>query len=205
MADLSVLVDEPASLATTDALRVMKTSSGQIVFMSIPLRGCVITLLRRRRKKMRTMKKTALTLMLVSLILAGCATTGDTDESEPTVTEAAPEVAAAIEEAAPPADESSNQEEGEVPLPVAESEQPTQTTETVIVQATRHQIIHDLVAAAQPLLRDVDLQYAFTGKGKREVLRGRPVAFALWSEAKQEWSVAQIELPRPPVRWKPGR
>jgi hypothetical protein len=31
------------------------------------------------------------------------------------------------------------------------------------------------------------------------------VAFALWSEAKQEWSVAQIELPRPPVRWKPGR
>ena len=44
-----------------------------------------------------------------------------------------------------------------------------------------------------------------TGKGKRQTLRGRPVAFALWSEAKQEWTVAQIELPRPPIKWKPGR
>lgn len=152
-------------------------------------------------------KKTALTLMLVSLICAGCATTDSgTDESEPIVTDAGPsaEVAAAIEEAAPE-DEGSKQEEGEVPLPVAESEQPTQATETVIVQATRHQVIHDLVAEAQTLLRDVELQYVFTGKGKNQVLRGRPVAFALWSEAKQEWSVAQIELPRPPIRWKPGR
>jgi len=32
-----------------------------------------------------------------------------------------------------------------------------------------------------------------------------PNAFALWSEAKQEWSVAHIELPRPPIKWKPGR
>ena len=153
------------------------------------------------------MKKTALTLILTSLILAGCATTGDNDENEPTVTDEAPaaEVAAAIEEAAPPPDESSKQEEGEVPLPVAESEQPTTPTEEVIVQATRHQIIHDLVAEAQTLLRDVELRYVFTGKGKNQVLRGRPVAFALWDEAKQAWSVAQIELPRPPVRWKPGR
>jgi hypothetical protein len=156
---------------------------------------------------MKVMKKTALALMLLPLILAGCATTGDTgDEGEPTVTEEAPaEVAAAIEEAAPPADESSKQEEGEVPIPVAESEQPTQATETVIVQATRHQLIHDLVAEAQTLLRDVELQYVFTGKGKNQVLRGRPVAFALWDEVKQAWSVAQIELPRPPIRWKPGR
>jgi hypothetical protein len=156
---------------------------------------------------MSVMKKTALTLILISLILAGCATTGDNDENEPTVTDEAPaaEVAAAIEEAAPPPDESSKQEEGEVPLPVAESEQPTTPTEEVIVQATRHQIIHDLVAEAQTLLRDVELQYVFTGKGKNQVLRGRPVAFALWDEAKQAWSVAQIELPRPPVRWKPGR
>ena len=36
------------------------------------------------------------------------------------------------------------------------------------------------------------------------MLRGRPVAFALWSEAKQEWSIAHIELPRPPIKWKPG-
>ena len=152
------------------------------------------------------MKTTALTLILASLILAGCATTGDTTD-EPTVTDAGPpaEVAAAIEEAAPPADESSKQEEGEVSLPVAESEQPTTPTEEVIVKATRHQVIHDLVAEAQTLLHDVELQYVFTGKGRREVLRGRPVAFALWSDEKQEWSVAQIELPRPPIKWKPGR
>ena len=158
------------------------------------------------------MKKTALTLMLVSLILAGCATTGDTtDEDEPTVLDAAPpaEVAASIEEAAPPADESSKQEEGEVPFPSPSRSRPLrlpeQPPEEVIVQATRHQVIHDLVAEAQTLLRDVELQYVFTGKGKNQVLRGRPVAFALWSDAKQEWTVAQIELPRPPIRWKPGR
>ncbi len=37
------------------------------------------------------------------------------------------------------------------------------------------------------------------------MLRGRPVAFALWSDAKQKWTVAHIELPRPPIKWKPGR
>jgi hypothetical protein len=156
------------------------------------------------------MKTTALTLILASLILSGCATTGDTTD-EPTVIDEAPpaEVAAAIEEAASPVDESSKQEEGEVPLPVAESEQPAEAPaappEEIIVQATRHQVIHDLVAEAQTLLRDVELQYVFTGKGKRAVLRGRPVAFALWNDTKQEWTVAQIELPRPPIKWKPGR
>jgi hypothetical protein len=65
-------------------------------------------------------------------------------------------------------------------------------------------LIHDLVSEAQALLSDVQLQYAFTGTGKREVLRGRPVAFALWNEAKEEWKVAHIEIPRPPVKWKPG-
>ena len=69
----------------------------------------------------------------------------------------------------------------------------------------RHEAIHDLVEEAQTLLRDVELQYVFTGKGKREVLRGRPVAFALWNDATQEWSVAHIEIPRPPIKWKPGR
>ena len=66
-------------------------------------------------------KTTALSLMLVCLICAGCATTGGgSDENEPTVTDTTPpaEVAAAIEEAEP-ADEGSKQEEGEVPLPVA--------------------------------------------------------------------------------------
>ena len=51
----------------------------------------------------------------------------------------------------------------------------------------------------------MELQYVFTGKGKKETLRGRPVAFALWSESKMEWTVAHIEIPRPPVKWKPGR
>ena len=36
-------------------------------------------------------------------------------------------------------------------------------------------------------------------------MRGRPVAFALWSEAKEQWTVAHLELPRPPIKWKPGR
>src|SRR5688500_13214136 len=144
------------------------------------------------------MKKAALILLLASLS-SGCATTGGSID-EPTVIDEAPtpaaaEIAEAIEEAAPVEDDSSKQEEGEVPIPVAESEQPDQKPEEVVVQGRRHQVIHDLVAEGQALLRDVELKYVFTGKGKREVLRGRPVAFALWNEAKQEWSVAHIELP----------
>jgi hypothetical protein len=68
-----------------------------------------------------------------------------------------------------------------------------------------HEVILDLVSAAKSMLRTVELEYVFTGRGKREVLRGRPVAFALWSETRQEWSIVHIEIPRPPVRWKPGR
>jgi hypothetical protein len=161
---------------------------------------------------MNMMKKAALTFVLASLICAGCATTGGVEENEPTLIDPAgvpaTEVAAAIEEAPPTAAEGSKQEEGEVPLAVAESEQPDDKPEEVIVEGrslVRHQVIHDLVSEAQTLLRDVELQYVFTGKGKRQVLRGRPVAFALWSEARQEWTVAHIELPRPPIKWKPGR
>ncbi len=78
----------------------------------------------------------------------------------------------------------------------------------VVVQGrirNRHEAIHDLVTEGQALLQDVDLQYVLTGKGKRQTLRGRPVAFALWSEAKEQWTVAHLELPRPPIKWKPGR
>jgi hypothetical protein len=77
----------------------------------------------------------------------------------------------------------------------------------VIVEARRerHQVIGDLVSEARSILGDVELQYVFTGKGRREVLRGRPVVFALWSEAQQEWSIVRIEIPRPPLNWKPGR
>ncbi len=103
--------------------------------------------------------------------------------------------------------------DAEVPLEVAASETPIDisTLEVLpeaIIEARipeRHEVIHDLVDQARVLLRDVQLQYAFTGKGKRETLRGRPVAFALWSEQQQEWTVAHVEIPRPPVRWKPGR
>jgi hypothetical protein len=150
-------------------------------------------------------------VLLASLFFAGCTTTTGGATDEPTLidseTPPAAETAEPIEDAAPAEEEASKQEEGEVPLPVAESEQPEEAPKEVIVQASRarHEAIHDLVAEAQTLLRDVELQYVFTGKGKKAVLRGRPVAFALWSDAKQEWTVAHIELPRPPIKWKPGR
>src|SRR5262245_51527792 len=172
----------------------------------------------------RPTRSAALTLLLLaSLFSAGCATTGGAkEEADPTVIDAEPapgaETAAVVEDAAASADEVSKQEEGEVPLPVAESEQPEEAAKPdqahpdeapreIVVEASRqrHEVIHDLVTEGQTLLRDVELESGLTGKGKKQVLRGRPVAFALWSDAKQEWSVAQIELPRPPVKWKPGR
>ncbi|MES1263549.1 MAG: hypothetical protein ABUL69_04280 [Peristeroidobacter soli] len=147
-----------------------------------------------------------LLLVLLSLIVAGCATTeGAGEESDPTLIEDVPAAPTEVEAAV--TEEESKQQEGEVPLAVAETEKPEAMAE-VVVQAhvrNRHEVIHDLVTEAQALLRDVDLKYVLTGKGKRQTLRGRPVAFALWSEARQQWTLAQLELPRPPVRWKPGR
>lgn len=152
-------------------------------------------------------------LVLVALITAGCATTGGAGEdAEPPMVDAVPAASAdavpsaAGEEAKQP--EESKQQEGEVPLPVAESEKTEDGMAEVVVQGhvrNRHEAIHDLVTEAQNLLRDVELQYVLTGKGRNQTLRGRPVAFALWSEAKQLWTIAQVELPRPPVKWKPGR
>jgi hypothetical protein len=69
----------------------------------------------------------------------------------------------------------------------------------------RHVVIRDLVAEGQAQLRNVELQYTFINKGGREMLRGRPVAFALWSEGQKNWTIAQLEIPSPPVKWKPGR
>jgi hypothetical protein len=150
-------------------------------------------------------------LILLALILAGCATTGVDEEVEPTVIDAAAEPAPAPEMPGPEAE--SKQQEGEVPLAVAESETPEPELSEdgiaeVVVQGhirNRHEAIHDLVTEGQALLKDVELKYVLTGKGKRQTLRGRPVAFALWSEAKEQWTVAQLELPRPPIKWKPGR
>jgi hypothetical protein len=151
----------------------------------------------------------ALRFLFISLALvsAGCATTGGADEDyEPTVIEAVAEPV--VESPATPPEEVSKQQEGEVPIAVAESEPAEDAVPEVVVQAhirARHEAIHDLVTEAQALLRDFELRYVLTGKGKRLTLRGRPVAFALWSEAREQWTVAQLELPRPPVRWKPGR
>jgi hypothetical protein len=153
-------------------------------------------------------------LALCLLVCAACtAVGGAVDEAEPVlVAEESPQpeeqVASQAEAAESP--EGPTAEEGEVPLVVAESEVPEakvavdELDEVVVQGRSRHEVIHDLVAEAQALLRDVQLQYVFTGKGKREVLRGRPVAFALWSESKSEWTVAHIEIPRPPVKWRPG-
>jgi len=99
--------------------------------------------------------------------------------------------------------------EGEVPLSVAESEPPQIAAPAVelaaiVVSVTREDQIRDLVSQARELLENYELQYVFTGKGRNETLRGRPVAFALWSEADQDWIVARIEIPKPPIRWKPG-
>jgi hypothetical protein len=151
-------------------------------------------------------------LILLALISAGCATTrGADEESDPTVIDAVPgpptDAAASILAEDPKPQEESKQQESEVPLDVAATEQPDESMTEVVVQGrrNRHEAIHDLVTEGQALLRDVDLKYVLTGKGKRRTLRGRPVAFALWSEAKEQWTVAQIELPRPPIKWKPGR
>ena len=164
-------------------------------------------------------------LFVASLLLcAGCATPSTNEEGEDEAVlvdqesaaedEVAPEpepegpaVTEADEASADPADKS---EEGEVPQAVAESERKEtppsthQLAEVVVQARARHEQIHDLVAEAQALLKDVKLQYVFTGKGRSETLRGRPVAFALWSEAKMAWTIAQVEIPRPPVKWKPG-
>jgi len=154
-------------------------------------------------------------LVLVSLIFAGCATTGgvgEESESETTLIEPAPESqvaeAASVVAEDPKPQEESKQQEGEVPIAVAETEQPDAGMAEVVVQASnrnRQEAIQNLVTEAQTLLEDVELKYVLTGKGKRQALRGRPVAFALWSEVKQDWIIAQLELPRPPVKWKPGR
>ena len=152
-------------------------------------------------------------LVLVALISAGCATTGGgggDEDFEPTVFE--PTLDPAIEEVAavvaedPKPQEDSKQEEGEVPLAAVDSE-PSGLAE-VVVQArirNRQDTIGNLVTEARALLDDVDLKYVLTGKGKRQTLRGRPVAFALWSDLRQDWTIAQLELPRPPIKWKPGR
>ncbi len=131
------------------------------------------------------MLKTASCLTILSLLLcSACTTTGSVDEAEPVIVEeSAPQEVLGTPE--PADDPDAPEEEGEVPLAVAQSEVPDSSApaaadelaEVVVLAPARHEVIHNLVAEAQALLRDVELQYVFTGSGKREVLRGRPVAF----------------------------
>jgi hypothetical protein len=149
--------------------------------------------------------------LLAFLLCAACASSGGRIETadEPTLVA---DIAPAIDVRDLPiaASEAKGEGEAEVPAAVAESERrevPPRTQdlpELVVEGRERNLVIRDLVAEGQARLRDVELQYAFTGKGGREVLRGRPVAFALWSEAHKNWTIAHLEIPRPPVKWKPG-
>jgi hypothetical protein len=150
----------------------------------------------------------ALCVLAASVWVAACETTGGAvEDGEPVLLQ--DEIAPAETTASPV---TGGEAEGEVPLAVAASERPEDVStgkeiEEVVVRAQRErsEVILGRVSEAKSLLRDVQLEYVFTGKGRNEVLRGRPVAFALWSEAKQEWSVVHIEIPRPPNTWKPGR
>ncbi len=140
-------------------------------------------------------------------LFTACATQDLTaDEPEPVYVPEEPSAA----QAAPTA----STEEAEEPEPQVVQAEPSEADRSagrmaeVLVAAKpeqRHELIRDLVGEAKVLLQDVELKYVFTGKGRRETLRGRPVAFALWSEATKSWSVAHVEIPRPPIKWKPGR
>src|SRR5258706_9703504 len=150
--------------------------------------------------------------LLALLLCSACASSGGRFEAadDPTLV-AEPAAAPVVENLPMTVSEAKDEGEPEVRAAVAESEQreaPRRTEglrELVVEGRERHLVIRDLVAEGQVQLRDVELRYAFTGKGGREVLRGRPVAFALWSEAQKNWTIAHLEIPRPPVKWKPGR
>jgi hypothetical protein len=150
--------------------------------------------------------------LLALLLCSACASSGgriETADDPPLVAATVP--APDLRDLPMAASEAKEEGEAEVPAAVAETEQreaPPKTQglpELVVEGRERHLVIRDLVAEGQAQLRDVELQYVFTGKGGREVLRGRPVAFALWSEAQKNWTIAHLEIPRPPVKWKPGQ
>lgn len=157
-------------------------------------------------------------LFAAALACSACGTNGGAlEEPEPILIGPEPVISGddfpSLSQETPGSPKAQEGVEGEVPVAVAETERPQAPAadddplEEVVVEAPRerHAVIRDLVAEAQARLRDVELQYFFTGKGRREVLRGRPVAFALWSDEKRDWTIAHIEIPRPPVKWKPGK
>jgi hypothetical protein len=151
------------------------------------------------------------TLLLATLLCSGCASSGGGNGAADDPTLVAETTTPVVEDHSVAASEAKEEGESEVPAAVAESEQretppkPGELPELVVEGRERHLVIRDLVAEGQAQLRNVDLQYTFISKWGREVLRGRPVAFALWSDAHKNWTIAQLEIPSPPVKWKPGR
>ncbi len=161
---------------------------------------------------MRALRGAQLALPLLAILLcAACTTSTDRTEAEDDPVLIAPTAEAPQAPVLPMASGDAKTEgEFEVPAVVAESEHretPPSAQglpELVVEGRERHLVIRDLVAEGQAQLRDVELKYAFVGKPGHEVLRGRPVAFALWSESHKEWTIAQLEIPRPPIKWMPG-
>ncbi len=160
----------------------------------------------------RVFRSASLTLPLLAFLLcSACASSGGRREAADDPPLVAVTAAPDVRDYPMVASKAREESESEVPAAVAESEQreePRKTgdlPELVVEGRERHLVIRDLVAEGQAQLRDVNLQYAFISKGGREVLRGRPVAFALWSDAQKNWTIAQLEIPSPPVKWKPGR
>jgi hypothetical protein len=164
-----------------------------------------------RSSSVRVSRSAAPALTLLAFLLcAACASSGSRIETESEPTLIAETAAPKVQVLPVPGSEAKEEGEPEVPAVVAESEHretPPSTeglAELVVEGRERQLVIRDLVAEGQVQLRDVELQYVFTGNGGREVLRGRPVAFALWSETQKNWTIAHLEIPRPPVKWKPG-
>jgi len=91
----------------------------------------------------------------------------------------------------------------------ASQEAPTEELEEVVVAHSR--VLHAddirfLVEEAKGLLEQKELDYVFVKEKRREVLRGRPVIYAAWSENEHRWHFVELEVPVYLWKsgWKPG-
>src|ERR1700729_3800836 len=116
--------------------------------------------------------------LLVILICSGCVSSGGRNQpvdDPPLVADSAP--APILHDVPMAAGEAKSEGDSEVPVAVAESEQheappkPGDLPELIVKGRTRDVVIRDLVAEGQAQLRDVQLQYVFTGKDRHEELR----------------------------------
>lgn len=88
-------------------------------------------------------------------------------------------------------------------------EVPTEEMEEIVVlhSGVLHaDDIRFLVEEAKGLLERKELDYVFVKEKKREVLRGRPVMYAAWSEKDHRWHFVELEVPVSLWKsgWKPG-